>query len=85
VTYRASIEPDAVRQIHGIPDEALNELVRLMARVCEDPYDAVLSLPVRPGDLSERMAEIAGGRGFVEFRVDEQAGLVRVSALAWIG
>jgi hypothetical protein len=85
VTYRASIEPHAVRQVHGIPGDALDELVRLMARICDDPYDAVLSSPVRPGDLSERIAEIGGGRGFVEFRVDEQAALVRIYALAWIG
>jgi hypothetical protein len=85
VTYRASIEPHAVRQVHGIPGEALDELVRVLARVCDDPWDAVLSAPVAPGDPSERIAEIGGGRGFVEFRVDEQAGLVRVSALAWTG
>jgi hypothetical protein len=30
------------------------------------------------------MAEI-GGRGFVEFRVDEQAALVRIYAVSWIG
>ncbi len=64
VTFRAWLEPAAVRQVHGLPDDGLDELVRLMARICDDPYDAVLSLPVRPGDLSERMAEIAHGRGF---------------------
>ncbi len=85
MTFRAWLEENAVRQVHGLPDEALNELVRLMARICDDPYDAVLSVPVRPGDLSERMAEIADGRGFIEFRVDEQAALVRIYALAWIG
>ena len=85
MTYRASIEPHAVRQVHGIPSEALDELVRLLARVCDDPYDAVLSAPVAPGDLSERIAELGRGRGFIEFRVDEEAALVRVSALAWIG
>lgn len=85
MTFRAWLEPAAVRQVHDLPDEALNELVRLMARICGDPYDAMLSLPVRPGDLSERMADIADGRGFIEFRVDEQASLVRIYALAWIG
>jgi hypothetical protein len=85
VTYRASIEPDAVRQVHGIPGDVLDELVRLLARICDDPYDAVLSVPALPGDMSERMAVLGGGRGFVEFRVDEEAGLVRVSALAWTG
>jgi len=84
VTFRAWLEPAAVQQVHNLPDEALNELVRLMARVCDDPYDAVLSLPVRPDDPTERMAEI-GDRGFAEFRIDEQAGLVRIYAVAWLG
>ncbi len=85
MTYRASVEPGAVRQVHGLPGEALDELVRLLARICGDPYDAVLSAPSLPGDLTERVAALGGGRGFVEFRVDEEAGLVRVSALAWTG
>lgn len=85
MTFRAWLEEAAVRQVHGLPGKALDDLVRLMARICDDPYDAVLSLPVRPGDPAERMAEIAGGLGFVEFRIDEQAHLVRIYALAWIG
>lgn len=55
-----------------------------MARICADPYDAVLSLPVRPDHPTERMAEI-GDRGFAEFRIDVDAGLVRIYAFAWIG
>jgi len=85
VTYRAQLEPDAVRQVHGLPDGAFDGLVRLLARVCADPYDAVLSAPSLPGDLSERIAELGGGRGFAEFRVDEEAILVRVTAVVWVG
>ena len=85
MTYGASIEPQAVRQVHGLPGDVLDELVRLVARICDDPYDAVLSAPVADGNPSERIAELGGGRGFVEFRVGGEAGLVRVSALAWIG
>ena len=84
MTYRAWLEPAAIRQVHNLPPEALDELVRLMARVCDDPYDTVLSLPVRLDDPAERMAEISD-RGFVEFRIDEQAALVRIYAVAWIG
>jgi hypothetical protein len=85
VTYRASIEPQAVRQVHALPGKAFDDLVRLLARICDDPYDAVLSAPTGPGDPSERVAEFGGGRGFAEFRVDEPAGLVRVTAVAWVG
>lgn len=84
MSYRAHLEAAAVRQVHGLPDEALNEIVRLLARVCDDPYDAVLSAPFTGADLSRRVADV-GGRGFLEFLVDEEAGLVRVYAVAWIG
>ncbi len=84
MTYRAWIEPDAVRQVHGIPDDVFTELVRLLARVCDDPYDAVLSA-ARPGGPSRRGAALGGGRGLVEVGVAGGAGVVGVSALAWIG
>jgi hypothetical protein len=47
-------------------------LVRLPARVCEDPYDRLFSKPLE-GDPRERMAEL-GDSGFIEFTVDEAVG-----------
>jgi hypothetical protein len=84
MTFQAWLEPAAARQVHNLPSEALDELVQLMARICDDPYDVMLSLPVHPDQPAERMAEI-GDRGFAEFRIDEHAGLVRIYAVAWIG
>jgi len=40
--------------------------------------------PVRAEDPQERMAEL-GDFGFIEFRVDEAAGLVRVLTVVWAG
>jgi len=68
----------------GLPDEALGALTRTMARICADPYDRLLSVSVRADDPAERMAEL-GDAGFIEFTVDEAAGLVRVHALLWLG
>ena len=84
MSFRAWLAPVAVRQVHGLPDQVIDELVRLLARICEAPYDMVVSAPVRPGDLSKRVAEL-GEHGFVEFLVDEDAALVRVYAVAWVG
>jgi hypothetical protein len=64
--------------------EALDVLVRALARICEDPYDRLFSRAVQEDDPRERMAEL-GDLGFVEFRVDEAAGLVRVLTLVWAG
>ena len=44
----------------------------------------LFSLAVRDEDPRERMAEL-GDAGFIQFTVDESAGLVRVYDLVWIG
>jgi len=84
VSYRPWLEERALRQMRGLPAEAVDVLVRALARICGDPYDRLFSRPVRDDDPRERMAEL-GDLGFVEFRVDEAAGLVRVLTLVWAG
>jgi len=84
VNYRPWLEDRALRQMGGLPSGVLDALTRAMARICEDPYDRLLSMPVRDDDPRERMAEL-GDFGFIEFRVDEAAGLVRVYTLVWVG
>jgi hypothetical protein len=84
VTYQPWLEGDALRQIGGLPHDAFDVLARTMARICEDPYDGLFSLAVRDEDPRERMAEL-GDAGFIQFTVDESAGLVRVYDLVWIG
>ena len=84
MSYRPWLEERALRQMGGLPDEALTVLVRTLARICEDPYDRLFSRAVRDDDPRERMAEL-GDLGFIEFRVDEAAELVRVLTLVWAG
>jgi hypothetical protein len=83
VNYRPWLEESALRQMGRLPEEALVTLVRLMVRVCEDPYERLQSVAVTD-DPCERMAEL-GELGFVEFRVDEAASLIRVYSLVWMG
>jgi hypothetical protein len=49
----------------GLPPDALDVLVRTMARVCENPYDRLCSMAMRDEDPQERMAELSllAGRG----------------------
>ena len=84
MSYRPWLEERALRQVGGLPPEALDVLVRALARICEDPYNRLFSRAVRNDDSRERMAEL-GNLGFMEFRVDEAAGLVRVLTLVWAG
>ena len=82
MSYRPYLESGALRQMHGLPDQAFDMLVALLARICDDPYDPVFSAP--PGVPRRR------GRGrwrlrVIVFAVDEAAGLVRVFDFVWTG
>ena len=84
MNYRPWLEEQALRQMTGLPGEALEALTRLMARIYADPYDRLTSVAIRADDDTERMAEL-GDAGFIEFRVDEAEGMVHVYALLWLG
>jgi hypothetical protein len=84
VSYRPLLGEQVLRQMRGLPTGGFDLLVQVLARICDDPYDRLFSRAVRVGDPTRRMAEL-GDFGFVEFRVDEAAGLVRVVILVWTG
>jgi hypothetical protein len=74
---------DAIRSLGGMPEEALDALVAVMAAVCADPYDRLHSMPVSSGDHGRRLAELGDDSRFIEFRVDEPAKLIHVYAFVW--
>jgi len=82
VSYRPYLEPGALRQMHGLPGQALDMLVTLLARICDDPYDPVYSAPT--GEPRRRVADV-GDVGFIVTAVDEAAGLIRIFDLVWTG
>lgn len=49
MTWRPWLEDRALRQMQDLPSEAFDMLVRTLARICDDPYDPVFSVPVPPG------------------------------------
>jgi hypothetical protein len=59
VSYRPWLEEQALRQMSGLPDEALDTLTRAMARICEDPYDRLLSMAMRDDDPTSEWANPA--------------------------
>jgi hypothetical protein len=83
VSWRPWLEDHALGQMRGLPAEASDVLVRTLARICDDPYDPVFSAPAPPVP-SRRVADL-GDFGFIEFALDEAAGLVRVYYLVWTG
>jgi len=84
VSYRPWLGEQVLRQMRGLPARGFDLLVQVLARICEDPYDRLLSRALRASDPTRRMAEL-GDFGFVEFLVDDAAGLVRVVTLVWTG
>ena len=84
MSYRPLLGEQVLRQMRGLPDDGFDLLVQVLARICEDPYDRLFSGAIRADAPARRMAEI-GDFGFVEFLVDDAAGLVRVVILVWAG
>ena len=84
MSYRPWLGEQVLRQMRGLPARGFDLLVQVLARICEDPYDRLLSRALRASDPTRRMAEL-GDFGFVEFLVDDAAGLVRVVTLVWTG
>lgn len=84
MSYRPLLGEQMLRQMRGLPAEGFDLLVQVLTRICEDPYDRLFSRAIRADDPARRMAEI-GDFGFVEFLVDDAAGLVRVVTLVWVG
>lgn len=84
MNFRPWLEPAVLRQMNGIPDDALDALVSVMADVCDDPRNRLYSAPVRNSDPDERIAEL-GDHGFIEFTIDEDERLIRVRFLVWTG
>ena len=82
MSYRPHLEPSALRQMNGLPDDGLDMLVSLLSRICEDPYNPVFSAPT---GMPRRRAADLGDFGFIVFAVDEEAGLIRVYDLVWTG
>ena len=81
MTYRPRLEYRVLRQMKGLPEEALDSLVRVLSRICDDPRDRLLSVPVPEGGR-ERVAEL-GDCGFIVFVIEDDAGLIRVVDLVW--
>jgi hypothetical protein len=56
VSYRPYLEAGALRQMQGLPEQAFDMLVTLLARICDDPYDPAFSAST--GVLRRRVADV---------------------------
>jgi hypothetical protein len=83
VIYKPQLSRRALGKLGGFPTDALDALGQSVARICEDPYDPLTSLPTGP-EPRDRWAVLADA-GFIEFYIDDDAHLVIVDDITWTG
>ncbi len=83
MTYRVRFEGRALAQLHGLPGEAFDALVARVVDLGEEFWDAVV---MPPGDDPAYCRAVFGsGWGLLTFHVDDDAELIRIFDLIWIG
>lgn len=85
MNYRPWLDEQVLRQMAGLPGDALDAMTQPLARICADPYDRIHSVAILDENPARRMAELGDAAGFIEFTVDETKGLLHVYALLWLG
>ncbi|SEG70384.1 hypothetical protein SAMN04489712_109166 [Thermomonospora echinospora] len=82
MTYKPFLAERALAQLGGFPVDALGALAQVMAVVCEDPRDPLVTLPTDDPEI--RRAPF-GGHGLVTFLIVEPAQVVRITDITWVG
>ena len=83
MTYRVRFEAYALVQLHGLPSEAFDVLLDRVVELVEAPWDAVVMPP--GDDPAYRRIVFGSGWGLLTFHVDDNAELIRIFDLTWIG
>jgi hypothetical protein len=83
VTYRVRFEAYALVQLHGLPSEAFDALLDRVVELVEAPSDAVVMPP--GDDPAYRQTVFGSGWGLPTFYVDDNAEMIRIFDLIWIG
>ncbi len=83
MTYRVRFEGRALAQLQGLPGAAFDALVDRVVDLVEEPWDAVVMPP--GDDPAYRRTVFGSGWGLLTFHVDDDAELIRIFDLIWIG
>lgn len=83
MTYRVEFGAGAQTQFHSLSARARDALIHHAADLADRPWDAV----VRPPGTDPRFRETAfgAGHGIVGFYVDDDAHVIRIFDIVWIG
>ncbi len=83
MTYRVRFEGRAWPSSMACPGRAFDALVARVVDLVEEPWDAVVMPP--GDDPAYRRAVFGSGWGLLTFHVDDDAELIRIFDLIWIG
>jgi hypothetical protein len=83
VSYQAWFVGKALVQLSGLPSAAFDAVVERVVDLVDEPWDAVVM--TRGGDPAYRQVTFGQGYGLLTFRVDDEAELIRIFDIAWIG
>ena len=60
MSYRPYLESGVLGQMQGLPEQAFDMLVTLLARICDDPYDPCSARPPECRDDGSRTLVTSG-------------------------
>jgi len=83
VSYRVRFGGKALVQLSGLPSAAFEAIVGRVVDLVDAPWDAVVM--TRGGDPAYRQVTFGQGYGLLTFRVDDEAELIVIFDIAWIG
>ena len=70
-------------QLHGLPSEPFDALLDRVVELVGEPWDAVVMPP--GDDPAYRRTVFGSGWGLLTFHDDDNAELIRIFDLTWIG
>ena len=83
MSYRVRFGGKALVQLSGLPSAAFEAIVGRVVDLVDAPWDAVVM--TRGGDPAYRQVTFGQGYGLLTFRVDDEAELIVIFDIAWIG
>jgi hypothetical protein len=83
MTYQVEFEGGALVQLDGLPAAAFDALVKRIAALVREPWDA--DLVAAAGGPAHRQVTFGEDYGLLSFRVDDRAELISIFDIAWVG
>ena len=83
MSYQVQFDGNVLLQLRGLPEEAFDALVARVVELVDAPWDAAVAAPGH--DPASRDVAFGTGAGLLTFHVDDDAELIRISDITWIG